>query len=170
MLRLTHDQLDAVQRVLLPVGYHRFGYPVYTDNGYRATAQNVLDPDNLGTYAVNLPTGHGGLASVAVYNTPFGSKWQVGLAAISAASLGTASAPLVNRWVPSDAFTGGAGAPGTTTFDASACQAGSTTTRRSVQRSRVWMLGGAQNSSDGRKKPTSTLLSASACNCCPVDI
>ena len=116
----------AVQRVLLPIGYHRFGYPVYTDNGYRATAQNVLDGDNLGTYAVNLPTGHGGLASVAVYNTPFGSKWQAALTAITAASLGTSSAPLVNRWVPSDAFGGGAGAPGTTTFDASACQAGAT--------------------------------------------
>jgi len=99
---------------------------VYTDNGYRASAQNVLDADNLGHYAVNLPTGHGGLAGVAVYSTPFGSKWQVGLTAITAASLGTSSAPLVNRWVPSDAYGGGAGAPGTTTFDASACQAGAT--------------------------------------------
>ena len=116
----------TVQRILLPVGYHRFGYPVYTDTGYRASAQNVLDGDNLGTWAVNLPVGHGGLASVAVYSTPFGSKWQVGLTAITAASLGTSSAPLVNRWVPTDAFTGGAGASGSTTFAASACQAGAT--------------------------------------------
>lgn len=116
----------TVQRVLLSMGYHRFGYPVYTDSGVRASAQNVLDGDNLGTYAVNLPAGHGGLASVALYNTPFGSKWQVGLTAISAASLGTGSAPLVNRWVPSDGFGGGAGAPGTTTFNAGACQPGAT--------------------------------------------
>lgn len=121
----------TVQRVLLPLGYHRFGYPVYTDNGYRASAQDVLDGDNLGTYAVNLPAGHGGLASVDVYDTPFGSKWQVGLTAIAAASLGTASAPLVNRWVASDAFTGGAGAPGSTTFDSSACQAGAKVIRPS---------------------------------------
>jgi len=124
---LVATYADAtVLRILLPIGYHRFGYPVYTDSGVRASAQNVLDPDNLGTYAVNLPTGHGGLASVDVYSTPFGSKWQVGLAAITAASLGTASAPLVNRWVPTDAFGGGAGAPGKTTFDAGACQAGAT--------------------------------------------
>ena len=124
---LVATYADAtVLRILLPIGYHRFGYPVYTDSGVRASAQNVLDPDNLGTYAVNLPTGHGGLASIDVYSTPFGSKWQVGLAAITAASLGTASAPLVNRWVPTDAFGGGAGAPGKTTFDAGACQAGAT--------------------------------------------
>ena len=124
---LVATYADAtVLRILLPLGYHRFGYPVYTDSGVRASAQDVLDGDNLGTYAVNLPVGHGGLASVDVYSTPFGSKWQVGLTAITSASLGTASAPRVNRWVPANAFGGGAGAPGATTFDASACQAGAT--------------------------------------------
>ena len=116
----------TVIRVLLPMGYHRFGYPVYTDSGIRSSAQNVLDADNLGTYAVNLPTGHSGLNKLQLFSTPFGSKWQVGLTAIAANALGSNSYPLINQWTPADGNTGGAGASGNTTFNASACQTGAT--------------------------------------------
>ena len=114
----------TTQRVLLPVGYHRFGYPVYTDNGYRASAQNPTDGDNLATYAVNLPTGHGGLTRVQVFNTAFGSKWQDHFTAIAASALGSSTYPLVNQWTPSDAYSGGAGAPGSTQFNSNVCQQG----------------------------------------------
>ncbi|KPC49413.1 M66 family metalloprotease [Amantichitinum ursilacus] len=113
----------TAQRVLLPIGYHRFGYPVYSDNGYRASAQNPSDGDNLATYAVNLPVGHGGLSRVQVFNTPFGSRWQDHFGAIAAASLGS-TYPLVNQWTPADGASGGVGAPGSSQFNSATCQQG----------------------------------------------
>ena len=116
----------TVVRDLLQVGYHRFGYPVYTDSGVRDSAKNVLDGDNFATYAVNLPAGHGGLSKLQVFSTPFGSKWQDKLTAIRAADLGSNSYPLVNEWTPGTEFTGGNGAAGTTQFNAGVCQASAT--------------------------------------------
>ena len=110
-------------RVLLPIGYHQFGYP--TSNAVvRPSAQNIMDGDNFATYAVNVPAGHGGLSRVQLFNTAFGSKWQDHFTAISAAALGTSSYPLVNQWTPNDGSTGGAGAPGNSQFNAGVCQAG----------------------------------------------
>ncbi len=119
----------SVVRALLPVGYHRFGSPVYADSGIRASAQDVLHGDNFATYAVNLPTGRGGLSKVQVFSTPFGSKWQVRLTALGSADLGSTAYPLVNDWTPAAGASGGNGAPGATRFDAAMCRPGATITR-----------------------------------------
>ena len=121
----------TVQRVLLAMGYHRWGSPAYTDSGINAAAQNVLDGANLGTFAVNLPTGHGGLNKLQLFNTPFGSKQQGKLNAITAADLGSANFPLMSQWTPADGASGGSGGPGSTSFDASACKPGATVKRPS---------------------------------------
>lgn len=119
----------TVQRVLLAMGYHRWGSPAYSDDGINANARNVLSGDNLGRFAVNLPTGHGGLSRVQVYQTAFGSKQQGQLTAIAAANLGNTTLPLMSQWTPADAATGGTGGSGTTQFNASLCAAGATVKR-----------------------------------------
>jgi hypothetical protein len=119
----------TVQRVLIAMGFHRWGSPAYSDDGVNAGARNVLSGENLGRFAVNLPTGHGGLSKVQVYQTAFGSKQQGKLTALASASLGTSAYPLMSQWVPADGSSGGAGGSGTTQFDASACQASATVKR-----------------------------------------
>ncbi|MNU09768.1 hypothetical protein D3C72_2565300 [compost metagenome] len=52
---------------------------------------------------------------------------------------------------------------------AKGCDCGMATISRSLHRGCVAMLGGGTNRIDGRKKPTSMFLDASARNCCPVD-
>jgi hypothetical protein len=113
----------TVLRNLLSMGYH------VMDGDVRPSAKDVLSGDNFGTYAVNLPTGHGGLAKLQLFNTPFGSKWQAKLSAIRVADLGTSGYPLVNEWTPAAGFGGGPGAAGTTQFDAAACKAGAVVKR-----------------------------------------
>jgi hypothetical protein len=119
----------TVQRVLLAMGYHRWGSPAYTDDGINANARNVLSGDNLGRFAVNLPAGHGGLSRVQVYQTAFGSKQQGQLTAIAAANLGNSTLPLMSQWTPADGATGGTGGSGTTQFNASLCTAGAVVKR-----------------------------------------
>jgi hypothetical protein len=113
----------TVLRNLLSMGYH------LTDGDVRPSTKDVLNGDNFSSYAVNLPTGHGGLAKLQLFNTPFGSKWQARLTAIRATDLGTSGYPLVNEWTPAAGFGGGPGAPGTTQFDAAACKAGAVVKR-----------------------------------------
>lgn len=114
----------TVLRHLLPIGYRRMDAP-NDSSGYKTGAQDARSGDNFATYAVNLPTGHGGLSRLQLFSTPFGSKWQARFTAISAANLG-GSHPLVNDWTPAAGSSGGNGAPGTTVFDAAQCQAGAT--------------------------------------------
>ena len=118
----------TVARVLLPVGYHNFNAPA-DDSGINAATRNVLNADNLATYAVNLPAGHGGVSRLQLFSTPFGSKWKLRLMALVASDLGSAKYPLVNEWTPAAGFTGGNGASGSTQFDASVCKAGATVKR-----------------------------------------
>jgi len=113
----------TVLRNLLSMGYH------VMDGDVRPSAKDVLSGDNFASYAVNLPTGHGGLAKLQLFNTPFGSKWQAKLTAIRASDLGTGGYPLVNEWTPAAGFGGGPGAPGVTQFDAGACKAGAVVKR-----------------------------------------
>jgi hypothetical protein len=122
----------TVQRVLIAMGFHRWGSPAYTDDGVNANARNVLSGDNLGRFAVNLPAGHGGLARVQAFQTAFGSKQQGKLTAVGSGSLGTGSFPLMSQWVPGDGANGGTGGAGSTQFDAGAC-ASTATVKRPVR-------------------------------------
>ena len=112
----------TVVRVLMSMGYHQSDKPARTESGVRASARNLLDGDNLSTYAVNLPANHGGIAKVQLFNTDFGSKWQLTLKAILPSDLGTSENPLVNEWTSAAGFTGGNGAAGTTKFDNASCK------------------------------------------------
>lgn len=114
---------DGTQlRILMPIGFHEFNSATAIKPG----AQDVLSTDNFAGYAVNLPTGRGGLARIQVYRTPLGAGFHVRRTAIAASALGTAQYPLVNQWVPGDGNGGGTGAGGTTASFASRCQAGAT--------------------------------------------
>ncbi|MET0289762.1 MAG: M66 family metalloprotease [Pseudoxanthomonas sp.] len=114
---------DGTQlRVLLPIGFHAFNNATAIKPG----AQDVLSTDNFAAYAVNLPTGRGGLARIQVYRTPLGAGFHVRRTAIAASALGSAQYPLVNQWVLGDGNGGGAGAGGATASFSSRCQAGAT--------------------------------------------
>jgi len=117
----------TVLRHLLPIGYRDFNKP-NDATGYKRGAKDATSGDNFATYAVNLPTGRGGLTKVQLFSTPHGSQWQTRFTAMSAADFG-GSLPLVNEWTPADGVTGGKGAPGTTQFDTASCKAGATVKR-----------------------------------------
>ena len=118
----------SVVRVLLPLGYRNFN-AANDETGINAATRNALDGANLGTFAVNVPAGRGGVTRVQLYSTPFGSKWRVRLTAVAAADLGGTRYPLVTSWTTADGAGGGTGAPGATTFDTTQCKAGATVRR-----------------------------------------
>ena len=117
----------SVLRHLLPIGYRDWNKP-NDATGYKRGAKDATSADNFATYAVNLPTGRGGLVKLQLFNTPHGSQWQTRFTAMNAADFG-GSLPLVNEWTPADGSSGGKGAPGTTQFDAASCKAGAVVKR-----------------------------------------
>jgi len=117
----------SVLRHLLPIGYRDWNKP-NDASGYKRGAKDATSGDNFATYAVNLPTGRGGLVKVQLFSTPHGSQWQTRFTAMNAADFG-GSLPLVNEWTPADGSTGGKGASGTTQFDTASCKAGATVKR-----------------------------------------
>ncbi|HEY1397083.1 M66 family metalloprotease, partial [Roseateles sp.] len=117
----------SVLRHLLPIGYRDWNKP-NDATGYKRGAKDATSADNFSTYAVNLPTGRGGLVKLQLFSTPHGSQWQTRFTVLNAADLG-GSLPLVNEWTPADANTGGRGAAGTTQFDAASCKVGAVVKR-----------------------------------------
>jgi len=113
----------TVLRHLLPVGYRDWNKP-NDATGYKPGAKDVTSGDNFATYAVNIPTGHGGLARLQLFSTPHGSAWQTRFTAMSVSDFGGANAPLVNEWTPAAGYTGGNGAAGSTQFNPAVCKAG----------------------------------------------
>lgn len=117
----------TVLRHLLPIGYRDWNKP-NDATGYKRGAKDATSADNFATYAVNLPTGRGGLVKLQLFSTPHGSSWQTRFTTMNAADFG-GSLPLVNEWTPADGSTGGRGAPGTTQFDVASCKAGAVVKR-----------------------------------------
>jgi len=117
----------TVLRHLLPLGYRDWNKP-NDATGYKKGAKDSTSGDNFATFAVNLPTGHGGLAKVQLYDTPHGSQWQTRFTALNAGDFG-GSLPLVMEWTPAAGASGGNGAPGTTQFDSASCKPGATVRR-----------------------------------------
>lgn len=117
----------SVLRHLLPFGYRGFNKP-NDASGYKAGARDVTHGDNFSTFAVNIPSGRGGVAKLQLFSTPHGSAWQTRFTALSASDFG-GSLPLVNEWTPAAGATGGNGAPGTTQFDTAVCKPGATIKR-----------------------------------------
>jgi len=117
----------SVLRHLLPIGYRDWNKP-NDATGYKRGAKDATSADNFSTFAVNLPTGRGGLVKLQLFSTPHGSLWQTRFTVLNAADLG-GSLPLVNEWTPADANTGGRGASGTTQFDVASCKVGAVVKR-----------------------------------------
>ncbi|ANH67938.1 M66 family metalloprotease [Mitsuaria sp. 7] len=117
----------TVLRHLLPIGYRDWNKP-NDATGYKRGAKDATSADNFATYAVNLPTGRGGLVKLQLFSTPHGSLWQTRFTPMNAADFG-GTLPLVNEWTPADGTSGGKGAPGTTQFDTASCKVGAVVKR-----------------------------------------
>jgi len=74
------DADGSAVRVLLPLGYRQFN-AANDETGIHPATRNALDGANLGTFAVNVPAGRGGVTRGQLYSSPFGSKWRVRLTA-----------------------------------------------------------------------------------------
>lgn len=112
----------TVLRHLLPIGYRDWNKP-NDASGHKRGARDVTSGDNFASFAVNLPTGRGGLTRLQLFHTPHGSAWQTRFTALNAADFGSRF-PLMNEWTPAHGASGGPGGTGSTQFDVAVCKPG----------------------------------------------